>query len=256
MKHELLFVLKFYEQGNISMKYIKLLFANAALLLLLGVADIAAQDSIAMKLPPSIRTTGEATVTANPARAQSDIGVVTQSDSSQTAVAQNAQKLEATLAKLRQLLGANADIKTISYSVTPNYRYPKEGGEPTIGGYTAMNVVRVTLDDLTKVGSVIDTASEAGSNRIQNLRFMLKDEGPVQAQALREAAVRAKSKSQALASALDLRVVRVLSIVESGSPVMPMREVAFARAQDASTPIEPGTIEVRVSVELMVEVSQ
>ena len=97
-----------------------------------------------------------------------------QADTSQTAVTQNAQKLEATLAKLRQLLGANADIKTISYNVTPNYSYPKEGGEPTIAGYTATNIVRITLDDLTKVGTVIDTASEAGSNRIQNLRFMLR----------------------------------------------------------------------------------
>jgi uncharacterized protein YggE len=239
------------------MKFIKLLFTNAALVMLLGVAQAAAQTQVTVpKPPPSIRTTGEATVTVRPDRAQIDVGVVTQADTSQTAVSQNAQKLEATLAKLRQLLGANADLKTISYNVTPNYRYPKEGGEPTIAGYIATNIVRVTLDDLTKVGDVIDTASQAGSNRIQNLRFMLKDEGPVQAQALREAAVKARAKSQALASALGLNVIRVLSVAESGGPVVPMREVAFARAQDASTPIEPGTIEVHVSVELTVEVSQ
>ena len=237
------------------MKFIKLLFTNAALLLLLTATQAHAQET-ADKLPPSIRATGEATVTARPDRAQIDIGVVTQADTSQAAVTQNAQKLEATLAKLRQLLGANADIKTISYNVTPNYRYPKEGGEPTIAGYTATNVVRVTLDDLTKVGTVIDTASEAGSNRIQNLRFMLKDEGTVKAQALREAALQARAKSQALAAALDLKVVRILSVSESGSPSYPVREVAFARAQDASTPIEPGTIEVRAEVTLTVEISQ
>jgi uncharacterized protein len=237
------------------MKFTKLLFTNAALLMLLGVMQTAAQTTTIAKLPPSIRTIGEATVTAKPDRAQIDVGVVTQSDTSQTAVSQNAQKLEATLAKLRQLIGANADIKTISYNVTPNYRYPKEGGEPTISGYTATNIVRVTLDDLTKVGNVIDTASDAGSNRIQNLRFMLRDEGPVQAQALREAAVKARAKSQALASALGLNVVRILSVSESGGPVVPVREIAFARAQDTSTPIEPGTIEVHVSVELTVEVS-
>ncbi len=238
------------------MNILKLIFTNTAFVLLLGIVQAAAQTQATGKLPPSIRTTGEATVTAKPDRAQIDVGVVTQSDTSQAAVTQNAQKLEAALSKLRQLLGANADIKTVSYSVTPNYRYPKEGGEPTITGYTATNIVRVTLDDLTKVGDVIDTASQAGSNRIQNLRFMLKDEGPVQAQALREAAVKAKAKSQALASALGLNIVRVLSVAESGGPSVPIREVAFARAQDASTPIEPGMIEIRVSVELVVEVSQ
>jgi len=237
---------------NITKTRIALLSFSLLMLSVLG----AAQDSVE-KLPPSIRTTGEAVVTVQPDRAQIDVGVVTQAATSRTAVTQNAQKVEAALKALRGLLGANADIKTISYSVAPNYRYPKEGGEPTITGYTATNIVRVTLDDLTKVGSVIDTAAQTGSNRIQNLRFMLKDESIVQAQALREAAVKARAKAQALASALSLNIRRVLSVVESGAPVFPVRDVAFARAEAkaADTPIESGTIEVRASVTLTVEVS-
>lgn len=225
------------------------------ILLSLAAIPLNAQNS-GVRLPPHVQTSGEATVTVRPDRAQIDVGVVTQADTSQAAVQQNAQKLETTLSRLRQLLGAGADIKTISYSVTPNYRYPQGGGEPTITGYTATNIVRVTLDDLTKVGSVIDTAVQGGSNRIQNLRFMLKDEAPVKAQALREAAIKARASSNALADALGLKVVRVLSVAEGGSPVVPMREVAFARADAASTPIEPGTIEVTATVSLTVEVGQ
>lgn len=235
------------------MTYLRSLFA--LLILFLGVGSLSAQDS-GVKMPPHIRTTGEATVTVKPDRAMIDVGVVTQADTSQAAVTQNAQKLEATLARLRQLLGAGADIKTISYSVTPNYRYPREGGEPTIAGYTANNTVRVTLDDLTKVGSVIDTATQGGANQIHNLRFTLKDESTVKAQALREAAVKARSSAQALASALDMTIVRVLSVVEAGSPMIPVRDVAFAKAAGASTPIEPGTIEVNASVTITVEVNQ
>ena len=227
----------------------------AILVLLLGVGTLSAQESDA-KMPPYIRTMGEATVTVRPDRAMIDVGVVTQAATSQTAVSQNAQKLETTLASLRQLLGAGADIKTISYSVTPNYQYPREGGQPTITGYTATNTVRVTLDDLTKVGNVIDTATQGGANQIQNLRFTLKDESAVKAQALGEAAVKARASAQALATALSMRVVRVLSVVEAGSPVIPIRDVAFAKAEGASTPIEPGTIEVNASVTMTVEVSQ
>lgn len=251
------FDIKNYEQGNfmhIKLKSLLSLSLNTLIFLLLAVGVVSAQEM--HQKPPSIQTSGEAVVTAKPDRAQIDVGVGTQADTSQSAVTQNAQKLEATLARLRQLLGNNADIKTISYSVSPNYRYPKEGGEPTISGYTATNIVRVTLDDLTKVGSVIDTAAQAGSNRIQNLRFILKDESAAQAQALREAAIQARTKAQALASALDLKIVRVLSVSESGSPVQPFRDVAFARAEAASTPIEPGTIEIRATVSYMVEVSQ
>lgn len=233
------------------MKNIKPLFA--LIILIVGAAGSSAQDATA-KMPPNIRTSGEATVTVKPDRAQIDVGVVTQADTSQAAVQQNAQKVETTLSELKRLLGSDADVKTISYSVTPNYRYPKEGGEPTIAGYTATNIVRLTLDDLTKVGSAIDTATRGGSNRIQNLRFMLKNEDPVRAQALREAAIKARANAQALASALELRIVRVLSVTEGGSPVVPVRDVAFARAEAAATPIEPGTIEVNASVVLTVEV--
>jgi uncharacterized protein len=207
------------------------------------------------KLPPSIRTTGEAVVTAPPDRARLDVGVTTQAADSKSAVAQNAQKLEATLSRLRTLLGAGADIKTVSYSLQPNYRYPQGGGEPTITGYTATNIVRVTLDDLTKVGSAIDAATQAGANRIHQLQFTVKDERPLEAQALREAAIRARQKAEALATALGVRITRVLHVSESSPVVVPVRDVAFARAEVASTPIEPGTIEVRASVTVSVEIA-
>ena len=215
--------------------------------------QITAQERIE-KLPSSIQTTGEAKVTAQPDRAQIDLGVVTQANSSQAAADQNARKLEATLARLRQLLGTGADIQTISYTLQPNHRYPREGGEPEITGYTATNVVRVTLDDLGRVGTVIDTATQAGANRVQNLRFMLKNESAVQAQALHDAAVKARSKADALAAALGLKIVRILSVVEAGPVGVPIRDVAFARAETTATPIEPGTIEVSATVTLRVEI--
>ena len=207
------------------------------------------------KLPPSIRTNGEATVTATPDRSLIDIGVTTMADTSQAAATQNAQKLETTLARLRQTLGANADIKTINYSLSPNYRYPREGGEPSITGYTATNIVRVTIEDLTLVGKAIDAATQAGANRIQSLRFTLKDDRSIQAQALREAATNARRKADALAAAMNVNIVRVLSVVESGPVAFAVQEVAFARAADtASTPVLPGNIEVRATVTLTVEV--
>jgi uncharacterized protein YggE len=52
-------------------------------------------------------------------------------------------------------------------------------------------------------------------------------------------------------------VTRILSVSETSSPVYPVRDVAFARAETAaSTPIEPGTIEVKATVTLTVEIAQ
>jgi uncharacterized protein YggE len=207
--------------------------------------------------PPSIRVTGEVTIAARPDQARIDLGVITQAPTAQAAAAQNAQQLSTTLAELRKVIGSNADIKTISYSLTPNYRYPKDGGTPTITGYTATNIVQVKTNDLAQVGRIIDAATQSGANTIHRLEFALKDEQAVQSQALSEAAAKAKAKAQAIASALGLKITRVLFVEESGPQILP-RVYGETRAMAAAvqTPVEPGTIDVRATVTLTVEVSQ
>jgi len=226
--------------------------------LLLTVGHALPQEQPERAQRPSIRVTGEATVTVKPDQVLLDVGVLTQAPTAQAATSQNAQRLDNVLSELRKILGAAADIKTVSYSVTPNYRYPKDGGNPTVSGYSASNTVQIKTSDLAKIGQVIDLATQSGANTIQRLHFMLKDEQNAQSQALREAAAKAKAKADALVSALGLRFVRVLFVEEGASPVRPFAERSFAmaRADVAQTPVEPGTIDIRAVVTLTVEISQ
>ena len=209
---------------------------------------------------PTIRVGGEATINAKPDQAELALGVVTQATTGQAAAAQNAQKLDAVLAQLRKVLGSGAEIKTLGYSLTPNYRYPKEGGQPSISGYTASNVVEVKTGDLAQVGKLIDAATQSGANTVQSLRFTLKDEQAAMAQALRAAAVKARAKADTLAAALGVKIVRVLHVDEGGQPVRPVFAEAMtmrASAESAPpTPVEPGTIEVQATVALTVEIAQ
>ncbi len=223
-------------------------------------AGVWAQESGDKSDRPTIRVGGEATILAKPDQAELDLGVVSQAATGQAAATQNAQKLDAVLAQLRKVLGSGADIKTLNYSLTPNYRYPKEGGQPTISGYTASNVVEVKTGDLPQVGKLIDVAIQAGANTVQSLRFTLKDEQPVLSQALRQAAVKARAKADALASALGVKIVRVLRVDESGQPIrFGVAESMAMHARDSAappTPVEPGTLEVRATVTLAVEIAQ
>ena len=210
--------------------------------------------------PPSmssIRVTGTSTVTTNPDRARVDVGVVTQAPQSQVAVSQNARTFNDVMSSLRKTFGAHADIKSLSYSLNPDFQYHVSGGQPTISGYTATNVVRVTVDDLSKIGDVIDVATKAGANRVPSIQFALRDEESVRTQALREAAVKARAQAEALANALGLKVNRILTVDEGGPVVVPTRDVMFARAEvsSAATAIQPGSIEVNANVTLTVEVS-
>jgi uncharacterized protein YggE len=165
---------------------------------LFGASALAQQPVVS-----SIRVMGDARVSAQPDRAQIDIGVSTHAARSQDAAAQNAKAVQAMLDAVRQAVPP-AVLKTISYSLNPNYEYHSSGGEPTINGYTANNVVQVTVDDLGRIGAVIDSATAAGANHVQGIHFTLRDEDAVRATALREAALKARAQADVLAQALGL----------------------------------------------------
>ena len=228
--------------------------------LLLTVLACAVSATVVAQQPPvsSIRVTGDARVTAKPDRVQIDIGVTTRAAQSQDAAAQNARQVEAVLAAVRKAAGPTAVLKTISYSLNPNYQYHPKGGEPTIDGYTALNVVQVTLDELGKIGAVIDAATESGANHVQGIQFTLRDQDAVRAEALREAALRARAEAEVLAAALGLKVLRVLTVEESSPRVMPLRvyngAARAAAAEAAPTPVEAGTLDITADVTLSVEV--
>src|SRR5882757_5559557 len=181
----------------------------------------------------SIRVTGDATVTAKPERAQIDVGVLTQEKQSQNATTQNARQIESVLAALHKLLGPDADIKTINYTLSPDYQYRPIGGKASVSSYTAMNVVRVIVDDLEKVGSVIDTATQAGANHVESVRFTVRDPQVLHSQAIREAALKAKANADALASALNLRIIRTLTVEETGDSSAASPDLSLLESQNA-----------------------
>jgi uncharacterized protein len=226
-------------------------------ILLLFIPLLAEAQQTKTEMPSNIQVEGEAVVHAKPDRAEVDLGVITQAPDAKTAAAQNAQKLDRVIQQLKSQVAQNLQIKTIGYSLSPNYVYPPQGGEPKITGYIANNTVQVQTDDLTQVGAIIDTSIKAGANNVQSIRFMLKDDSAVQAQALREASQKARNKADALASALGVKVIRVLQVVEGGQAVIPIQARTFgaeAAKMDVSTPVEPGTLEVHGKVTLTVEI--
>jgi uncharacterized protein YggE len=207
----------------------------------------------------SIRVTGDATVSAKPERAQIDVGVLTQEKQSQNATTQNARQIDSVLAALHKLLGVDADIKTINYTLSPDYQYRPIGGKASVSSYTAMNVVRVVVDDLEKVGPVIDTATQAGANHVESVRFTVRDPQLLHSQAIREAALKAKANADALASALNLRIVRTLTVEEIGEPSNAAPDMSVMDSRDtpgpAPTPIQPGSFVVTANIALTVEVA-
>jgi uncharacterized protein YggE len=234
---------------------------SIALLIMLAIFPSVASAQQTERPPrlPSVTANGEAVITVEPDQAQIDIGVVTQARNAPEAAKENAEKLARVMSEVKKFLGKGDEVKTASYSLNPNYRYP-QGGKPEIVGYTATNVLHIKTGALENVGKLIDAAMQSGANTIQRLVFTLKDEQSAQLQALRLASVKAKAKAEEMANALGLKIVKVLSVTEGERGVRPIvmpqaRTTQMEATAAAPTPVEAGTIEVRSSVSLTAEVA-
>ena len=203
--------------------------------------------------PTSITAVGDATVSVTPDLAHVDIGVVTQAATAQEATMANATQAGAVISALQTLLGMNANIKTVTYSLSPVYNNPPPGQSATIIGYSVTNIVEVTLTDLAQVGKVIDTAIQSGANRVQGISFGLQDPDPPTARALKAASARARTQADAIASGLNIHIGAVLHATQGVNTTTP-RIVGLAAATPA-TPIETGLVVVQASVTLEVAIA-
>ena len=202
---------------------------------------------------------GDSTIQAQPDTAIVNVAVVTQSKRALDAQQENANKSDAVVRALKTAAGAGAEVKTSGYNLQPQYVY-NQNQPPTITGYQASNSVTVTLNDLSKVGSVIDAAAQAGANNVQSIAFTLRNDRQAKQQALTEATREAVSKAQAVAQALGGRVTRIIEVQEGGAVVRPIYEntdairTMAAGAQARPTPIEVGSLDITSQVQLVAEV--
>lgn len=202
----------------------------------------------------SISASSEAVVSVRPDQAKLSIAVVTEAPTAREASTKNAQDTERLQNTLKQFLASRGDMKTSGYSVYPQYQ---TGNRQKISHYVARNSVELTINDLTIVGDLIDTAIRAGANNIGALQFSVKDEEAAKTSALVKATKLAREKAVSMAEALGLQVQRVASVTDAETPQFrPVIMESFAVRADAagaSTPVDPGMLEVRSRVTVVVE---
>jgi len=204
-----------------------------------------------------VTVAGEAFTKAEPDAAVLILSVVTQSPQAITAQQENARKSDAVANAVKAIAGANAEIKTSDYTLQPQYDY-RNNRLPKIIGYNARNSVLVTMTDLKSVGAIIDAASSAGANSIDNVSFVLRQTSPARGEALSDATRQAMNKAQAIAQALGGRVSRIVE--ESESATVMEREMEYREnmqdtaTRQSTTPIASGQLNIKSNVQLIVEI--
>jgi hypothetical protein len=158
-------------------------------------------------------------------------------------------------------------MQTSNFSLWPRYTYIetklKDGsshGEQKLIGYTASNQLTVKVRDLDNLGSTLDSLVKAGGNTFNGLTFALDDDADVRDEARRKAMADARARADLYAKAAGLRVLRIVTINESGSyspAPMAMGRMMEAKMADAvSTPMAGGEVGYSATVNVVFELGQ
>ena len=206
---------------------------------------------IVSPLQPSVVTHGQAVVTARPDRAFVTIAAESRSRQSREAQKLNATAMTAVLRKLEDEDVPKDAIRTIGYELRPEFDYAN--GRQTFRTYVARNTVEVRLDDIDRVGVVIDAAGAGGATTITGIRFDLRNRASLERDALKQAVADARGRAEAAAAGAGASIDRIIRIEESLAPEFPrpmMSMAGQAMERGAPTPVEPSTIEVHARVTL------
>ena len=223
----------------------------AVVLLSLSIATSAAAQPVE---PPQIVVTGEGVVKATPDQAWVSIGAETRSKNSKDAQQRNAEAMTAVIQKIMSFGIQKEAIKTTAIDLQMEFDYAN--GKQTPRGYVARNTVEARVDELPKLGDVLDAVVNSGATNLHGVRFDVKQRDQLEAAALQMAVKNASAKAQAIAQGSNRAVDRILKIEEvssGGGPVPMMRQMATARA-DTVTPVEAGELEIRAQVRLVVAI--
>lgn len=209
---------------------------------------------------PTVRqvsVTGYGEIAAQPDVAVVTMGVQTEADEAGVALTQNNEQTQALLEALSSAGIADENIQTQAIRLQPRYN-TEQPPEPTTGGsnaaevmgYLATNLVEVRIDNIEEIGAVLDTAVAAGGNRIENIRFDLSDRSEILRQAREVAWNDAQQKAEQYAGLAGAELTEVLSISTFEQTPGPVAQTTFDSASAAAVPVQPGTQNVRVEVQV------
>ena len=143
-------------------------------------------------------------------------------------------------------------ISTSGYSIYQESSY--QNGRSVPGQYNVSNTINVVVKDVSKAGSVIDTAVKTGANQLSSLTYSVSSTDAAVKQARILAVKQAENMANTLATSSAATLGKVLEINES-SPSYSQNRLMLAKAayndmasEEAVTPSQAGKTSISVTV--------
>jgi uncharacterized protein YggE len=220
-----------------------------------ALAPIGAAQTLPQPQPQptqGVSVVGSGIVLATPNTARITLGSEVFDASLATAQAEASRRMDAVIAQLRSTGIPDSDIRTVSFTITPQYD-SRGQSQAVLRGYQVQNLVEIKTTNVGGLGPLLDTAVGAGATRVFGIRFEADNMEALKAQARDQAMQNARAKAEQLARDAGVSLGRPLSIEESDvggvTPVRAAPAAAEAFAAPApTTPIQPGELQVQTIV--------
>jgi uncharacterized protein YggE len=218
-------------------------------------APVAAQDRSPMVgellVARQVTTSGQSEVSLAPDQAWVTVGIEQRAPASRDAQRLAAEVMTRIRGQLAALGIPEAAIRTVSFNLHADWQFA--ANKRSLRGYVVTNLLQVRVDDITKVGDVLDRSISAGGNAIRGVRWDIKDRVAVERDALRQAVEDAKRRAEVAVAAAGATLGPVATITEHRIDSR-QAEMVYGNLADVavetqtSTPISPGELTVRANV--------
>jgi len=200
-----------------------------------------------------ITMSGHGEAQGQPDTATLSAGVSVDAPTAAAALSTNNKRMEAVIAAIRRLGVPDKDIRTSNFSVS--LQYANSNNEPPrVTGYQAGNQVEVRLEDVNKLGIVLDGLVTAGANQMHGVSFLIRNDTDLLSRARTAAVAEARAKAQTFATAAGVTLGPILSIIENGNSGPRPVFFAAAKATTASVPVALGEETISADVTITWEI--
>ena len=206
-----------------------------------------------------IRANGEAERDIIPDTVEVHIVIETQGEDKIQIGNENAAISRKVMNGIRSLGVSEVDIQTLNYNINPKYDYIK--GKRVQDGFIASNSLKIKLDRIYLVGDVIAVGIENGATRIGNVQYSIdkNTEEEIKSELLKEATENARRKAESIASGLNVKLGKIVSVSEGSVIYRPyflesdtIAKAETAVAEGVAVPeINPRELTIRANVNVV-----
>jgi len=203
----------------------------------------------------TITVTGYGEVVVQPDIAYVQLGLHTTGKTAREAQEKNAKQFKAIHSALEKLNIPAADIQTVRLVTMPDYSW--ENNKQELKGYQVEQIVQVKYRNLAGISQLIDAATAAGANRIENVSFSSEKIEEYRMNAMDAALDNARLKAERMAKRAGVKIKETVQITDGIAPSPPVYLYNLprtgsmsdaAKEESSGSRVYPGELKVGISV--------